>query len=240
MAATPPAGHDLHVDDLRIEIIGEGATPETVPAHLLANLVGAYLTALYKVASEFDISIPVLCGGAVVEGSLAYELAQDAPRLKDATVALRDVLASNDNRAHVKSVRDSARAVAKYNPNWEAAVVVCKGATMTIPSDIPDQGGHVEETEVRARIVGSRIAPTPWLMVQDEDFNAYFKLDCAPEIAAEHCHNHGRLADIAVELVRDDEMRPKGGRATGVKIVDENWTVEGLLAWFSDEFELPQ
>lgn len=116
MAATPLAGHDRGVDDLQIAIGGEGAEPATVPAHLLAGLVTSYLAALYHVAEEHDLPVPVLCGGTLVNGSFAYRIAPPAPLpdLARANELLLAEIAANDNRPYA-AVRRAVQAVAAYD-----------------------------------------------------------------------------------------------------------------------------
>lgn len=238
MADTAGPGHDQSVDDLTITIGGEGADPATVPAHLIAGLVASYLAALYHVAAAHDLTVPVLCGGELVPGSFAFKVPARTPALERANELLLAEVASNDNRTYA-AVRRAVQAVTAHDARWGATVRVGDAAPMTIPATA-DTARYIEESEVRGHIIGSRTEPSPALYLRDEVDGARFKLRCSKELVLEHAGHVERLVDVAATLRRDDDMKIIGGEARSVELVDENWTVDGLLAWFSDEFQIPQ
>lgn len=238
MAPTARAGHDPGVDDLTITIGGEGAEPATVPAHLIAGLVTSYLTALYHVAEAHELAVPVLCGGELVPGSFAFKVPAGTPAIERANDLLITEVASNDNRPYA-AVRRAVQAITAYDARWGATVRVGDAAPMTIPATA-DTARYIEESEVRGHIIGSRTEPSPALYLRDEVDGARFKLRCSRDLVLEHAGHVDRLVDVTATLRRDDDMKIIGGEAHSVELIEENWTVDGLLAWFSDEFQIPQ
>jgi len=234
------------VGSLDIAIRGEGVTPETVPADLLAGLAYKYLVALRRTAEEQGIDLGLLRGAKVKAGSAAYSI--EAVRTEPARRAIEALdhamkTPGANEREHLAALAAHVRSLPE---GWVSDVGVNDQVVAAIPSIAARRETVSELTTRRMRITGILTEPDTKLRVLDLQTNKAFQLSYDAEALgaawAEVCDAIKRgeqvTAEVKALLHRDaGNHRILGGEARRLRVVGGEWTVDGLLGWFRSNFD---
>lgn len=239
---------DEEVTTFDIALVGDGATPETTPVDVLVGLAHAYFVALRKVAEQNEIDLGPLVGAQIIPGSAKLRTIKAAA---DRTRAARGLLhrsMQTPGAADADHLRNLATAARRLPPGWRALALVGNEsedeAEAVIPTTAARRDWFTEVTTRRLTVVGLDVTPTK-IKVYDRRHDREYWLRCEPAVLGESAEAIARsvdakrpvVADVKAELERDQGSgKITGGRVIKLEIVDEDWSVEGLLSWFGSTF----
>lgn len=231
-----------------IVLAGEGATPETMPVDILVGLAHAYFVALRKVAEQNEIDLGPLVGAQIVAGSAKLRTLKAAAEPTRAARGMLHRCMQTPGAADADHLRNLASAVRRLPSGWRALALVGDEsedeAEAVIPTTAVRRDWFLEVTTRRLTIVGLGVNPKR-IKVYDRRHEREYWLSCEPAVLGESAEAIAKsveakrpvVADVKAEIERDQGTgKITGGRIVRLQIVDEEWSVEGLLAWFGSTF----
>lgn len=220
------------------EIDGVKVTPANVPTEMLAGLAFRYLFALRKVAAERDIDLgditgmEIIPGSAVLQAKCEYEV--EAAVAADAVdEEMRTPGANEKEHLHALALHAS-----RLPRGALALVSIGTLPRRPIPSVAARRQYVTELTTRRMRIIGSKLEPEPKIFAHDLRTDRAVALDCDQATAMAARDLFGEDADLKLVLNRDEGTHKiHGGEVRRMTHAPKDWTVDGLLDWFSTTFK---
>lgn len=236
--------------ETRFDIVLDGgdAAPATTPVDALVGLANAYFVALKKVAEQNGIELGPFVGIEIGGGSFRFGALRAPPETRR-TRGLLHAQMRTPGAAEQDHLRNLANATLKFPPGWRALALLPgetkDDAEALIPTTAAKRDSFREVTARRLMIVGLDATP-PKIKVFDRRHEREYWLTCDTSVLSEAAAalsktvegNSLPVADIKVDLERDLATRKiASGRILRFQLVDEEWSVDGLLAWFAANFQ---
>lgn len=234
------------VSHLDISIVGEGASPDTAPAEVLIAIADAYLAALRKVAEQNSIELGSMVGVELKTTSATLRVQRvDAAAAAEADRLLRREMAT-PGAAEMPHLQGLAVVQKRLPDGWFFATAVGNDERRPMPTVAAKRETFVELTTRRVQIVGLAFEPDMKITVYDRRQDRRYALRCDRAILGEALERIAAAveaarelhADVKARLVRDQAAPHKilGGEVLRLSLVDDDWTVDGLLSWFRATF----